>query len=163
MCVVCVLCKDFRLVQQLARCQLHWEVIWVEGRAEQLWSAAACEKCCSYTPTRNPIHYETEACLLALCHTEQTSLNWRFNISGGKRMPQQVSGTFEKVAVCIYERASYHWMISVIWASQWATLSFLSASSLISSSSCLLELLIFSYMVVSYRNENKRGGRRACY
>lgn len=79
MCVVCVLCKDFRLVQQweaeqLARCQLHWEVIWVEGRAEQLWSAAACEKCCSYTPTRNPIHYETEACLLALCHTEHKCL-----------------------------------------------------------------------------------------
>lgn len=79
MCVVCVLCKDFRLVQQweaeqLARCQLHWEVIWVEGRAEQLWSAAACEKCCSYTPTRNPIHYETEACLLALCHTEHKRL-----------------------------------------------------------------------------------------
>jgi len=35
-------------------------------------------------------------------------------------------------------------MISVIWASQWATLSFLSASSLISSSSCLLLLLNFS-------------------
>lgn len=98
-----------------------------------------------------------------LSHWTETSLNRRFNISGGKRMPQQVSGTFEKVAVCIYERVSYHWMISVIWASQWATLSFLSASSLISSSSCLLELLIFSYMVVSYRNENKRGGRRACY
>lgn len=33
--------------------------------------------------------------------------------------------------------STHHWMISVIWASQWATLSFLSANSLISSSSCL--------------------------
>lgn len=168
MCVVCVLCKDFRLVQQweaeqLARCQLHWEVIWVEGRAEQLWSAAACEKCCSYTPTRNPIHYETEACLLTLCHTEHKRLWIGALTSAGESVClSKYLGHLRRLQ-CAYMSVSYHWMISVIWASQWATLSFLSASSLISSSSCLLELLIFSYMVVSYRNENKRGGRRACY
>lgn len=73
-------------------------------------------------------------------------------------MPQQVFGAFEMLQ-CAYVSVSYHWMISVIWASQWATLSFLSASSLISSSSCLLELLIFSYLVVSYRNVG--GGEHA--
>lgn len=54
-------------------------------------------------------------------------------------------------SVMPWEQSTHHWMISVIWASQWATDSFLSARSLISSSSCRLFMLSLSNMAVSWR------------
>lgn len=53
--------------------------------------------------------------------------------------------------------STHHWMISVIWASQCATLSFLSASSLISSSTCLWLLLRVSYMDFSWKKRGRVG------
>lgn len=106
-----------------------------------LRSSAVCEKCCSYTVWWNQILWWTTWECVYVCD--------------GSKKDDQVLQTVEKVTayqcVCGYVcvSVSHHWMISVIWASQWATLSFLSASSLISSSSCRLEPVTFSNMLDS--------------
>lgn len=50
-----------------------------------------------------------------------------------------------------FKKSTHHWIISVIWASQCATDSFLSARSFTSSSNCWLRILKFSYKVVSWK------------
>lgn len=70
-----------------------------------------------------------------------------------------VSASTEAIRSTAGMCVSHHWMISVIWASQWATLSFLSASSLSSSSSCRLEPFTFSNMLVSWRDKTHKQQR----
>lgn len=59
-----------------------------------------------------------------------------------------------------YMASTHHWMISVIWASHCATLSFLSVSSLISSSTCLWLLLNASYMDFTWKKRGRVGNER---
>lgn len=88
-------------------------------------------------------------------NTAQSRLVVRFYLSASKhhgqrqKLSNSPSTSWGDSAVTLQQR-THHWMISVIWASQWATDSFLSARSLISSSSCRLFILSLSNMAVSW-------------
>lgn len=139
--VVCVVCEDFRVVRQreaerLERCQLQGEMMWgwADPRSTQVF----------------PSMWEM---LKLNCMKEPDTLIHNMDVC------VHVSASTEAIRSTAGMCVSHHWMISVIWASQWATLSFLSATSLSSSSSCRLELFTFSNMLVSWREKTQKQQR----